>query len=153
MKIPARHNAVLAGGKNHQPRVRCQVGSGKGPELQVERRIRHSPVGEIDRARAGILEFDPIRFVPILIPKAGEVGAQEFRDRNRILRKRRQAHRHGCDRNKAQSGDGRDTPMEIHSPSEVSIHKFKEYFASVAESAANLRLQLCRVEDTLPLLA
>ena len=85
----ARHATVLARGEDQQIRIGQKIRARKPPLRQVRRLVGEKPSVEIDQVRAGVVDFDPIRRVTILIQHRAAVDRHELRDQQ-VIRAARQ---------------------------------------------------------------
>ena len=72
VEIAGRGLAVLAAGEDHEAGARGEGAGRKDPAAGHGRVVGQRPAAQVDRSRAGIVQLDPRRKVPVLV--AGAVG-------------------------------------------------------------------------------
>ena len=85
VQVPTRRFAILAGGKNDEISATVQRSGGQRPFAWLVGIVREIPAEEVDRIRRGILDFDPVLMLEVLIPESTvrivrkELGDNELR--------------------------------------------------------------------------
>ena len=97
MQRRACHPAVLSRGKHHQKTAGVEIGGGKPPFGQVMGIVGQAPAVQVHRARAGVVDFDPVIEGTVLVAQRVRVVGHEFREDHRAGRMR-----HGPQRQSAQ---------------------------------------------------
>jgi len=82
--------AVLAVGKDQHPALRPDRDLREEPFAGRSLFVAQSPVGEVHRGVARIIEFEPVRIVALLVGDKGVIGGHRFVDED-VLRGRRAA--------------------------------------------------------------
>jgi hypothetical protein len=66
-------------GSEHDHKLSGPQGQAReGPLGQVQRVVRQMPSGEIHGRRPGVLQFDPVRRLPVAVQECVLVGSHEF---------------------------------------------------------------------------
>ena len=80
MQFLTGYGAVFAGGEDDHKRFWGNVGGRETPFARIARAVRQRPVQQIDAVGRGVLEFNPIRGIPVLIHERPRVAGHEFGD-------------------------------------------------------------------------
>ena len=80
MQFLAGRGAVFAGGEDDHKRFGRNVGGRETPFARIARAVRQRPVQQIDAAARRVLDFNPIRGIPVLIHERARVAGHEFGD-------------------------------------------------------------------------
>ena len=80
MEFGPGNGAVLAGGEHYQVTVRKEVRRRKTPFAEIRGTVRQAPAVEVHGVGAGIVNFDPIRVLPVLVRQHRVVDGHELSD-------------------------------------------------------------------------
>src|SRR5204862_743600 len=78
VQVGAGNSAVLAGSEHYQVTVWKEVRRGKTPFGEIGGTVRQIPAFEVHDVDAGIVDFDPVRILPVLVHQRGVVDRHEL---------------------------------------------------------------------------
>ena len=88
MKLGPGDRAIFSRSEEEEETAGRKVGGREGPKFLVRRIVGQSPARQVDRRGGDILEFNPVREVPVRIGECEGVGGHEFRYDHRRIRLR-----------------------------------------------------------------
>ena len=78
VEVARRIRRAIARSKHDEKRTWGEHAAGENPPGRIQRVIRETPTREVSRRIAGVVEFDPIRRVPVAIQQRVLVAGHEF---------------------------------------------------------------------------
>ena len=124
-RVQARRGAVFAGGEHDEVAVRRQIDGRESPFGKIGRVVREEPANEIEGVRAGVMDFDPIGVIAVLVRYHTVSGRHEFgNDRLGGQNKRCGEQKKPLDTER-QGAAIRGTPRSCPGPARSAVPRFE----------------------------